>query len=96
VNKFNLVKTIVKTANLLDEIGLHNEADKMDEVCEKVRGESYMFEPQLRESIKRLQKVLSELENRDPTEEIPDWMETYMATVSDRITSIHDAFMHRI
>ncbi len=98
MNDFLTLESLVKIAVKLDELGMYHEADKIDDVCHKGKGESYMFAPQLKESIKRLQRILSEMEEgkRNPNEEIPDWMESYMSTISDRVTSVHDAFMHRI
>ena len=97
MNDLLTLESLVKIAIKLDDLGMHHEADKIDDVCHKSKkGESYMFAPQLKESIKRLQRVLSEMDDRDPHEEIPDWMESYMSTISDRVTSVHDAFMHRI
>ena len=96
MNNYLELESITKIAMKLDELGMHSEADKMDEICHKANKESYMFEPQLKESIKRLQRVLSELDDRGSDEKIPDWMESYMSTISDRVTSVHDAFLHRI
>ena len=96
MNNYKDIKDLVKIAMKLDELGMHSSADKIDDVCHKANEESYMFEPQLKESIKRLQRVLSELDDRGGDEKIPDWMESYMSTISDRVTSVHDAFMHRI
>lgn len=96
MSNYNDIKNLVKIAIKLDELGMHDSADKIDEVCHKANEKSYMFEPQVKESIKRLQRVLSELEDRGENKEIPDWMESYMATISDRVTSVHDAFLNRI
>ncbi len=90
------IEALVKIAMKLDDLGLHHSADKIDEVCHKADEKSYMFEPQLKESIKRMQRILSEMNNREEGEPIPDWMESYMSTISDRVTSVHDAFLHRI
>lgn len=96
MSNYKEIEALVKIAIKLDELGMHDSADKIDNVCHKANEDSYMFEPQLKESIKRLQRVLSELEDRGDDEKIPDWMESYMSTISDRVTSVHDAFLHRI
>ena len=53
-----------------------------------------MFKPQVSSSIKRLQRILSDIEESG-SEEQPDWMESYMATINDRVTAVHDAFFER-
>lgn len=97
-SKINILNSIIKAANLLDDLGMHSQADKLDSCAEKAKNkhhsESYMFKPEVSSSIKRLQKILSELEEKGERE-LPDWMESYMATINDRVTSIHDAFFER-
>ena len=94
----NITSELTKIANLLDELGMFNEADKIDSCAEKSadphKSESYMFKPQVSSSIKRLQRILSELEEKGE-KQLPDWMESYMATIGDRVTAIHDAFFER-
>lgn len=87
------MKELIKIANILDELGLHSDADKIDEVLEEesCSEDSYMFKPQVSSSVKRLQKILSELEDKGERK-LPDWMETYMATISDRVSAVYDAF----
>ena len=95
----DIIFSLIKISNTLDEIGLFQHADKLDDCSSKANeghhGEdSYMFKPQVSSSIKRLQRILSELE-KDGERKMPDWMESYMSTIDDRVTSIHDAFFER-
>lgn len=92
------LKNLIKISNILDELGLFEHADKIDACSEKSsdphHSSSYMFKPQVSSSIKRLQRILSDLEESESKEQ-PDWMESYMATIDDRVTAIHDAFFER-
>ena len=96
--KDNDLENLIKIANILDELGLFESADKLDSCAEKSsdphHSSSYMFKPQVSSSIKRLQRILSDLEESGSKEQ-PDWMESYMATIDDRVTAIHDAFFER-